>query len=85
MYTTHLRDVGGSVMLTIPPEFLKLLHLDAGSSVSIAIESGVLIIQPKAPPRYTLDELIIQTDPAALAAAKADVFTMSGPVGRELL
>lgn len=85
MYTTPLRDVGSSVMLTFPPEFLKVLHLDAGSSVSIAIENGRLIIQPKAPPRYTLDELISQTDSAALAAAKADMFTMSGPVGRELL
>ena len=85
MYTTHLRDVGGSVMLTIPPELLKVLHLDAGSSVSIAIENSRLIIQSKAPPRYTLDELIAQTDPASLAAAKADMFTMSGPVGKELL
>ncbi|CAN7259128.1 AbrB/MazE/SpoVT family DNA-binding domain-containing protein [Acidovorax delafieldii] len=85
MYTTHLRNVGGSVMLIIPPEFLKVLHLEVGASVSIAIENGRLIIQPKAPPRYTLDELIAQTDPAALAAAKADMFTMSGPVGRELL
>lgn len=85
MYTTHLRNVGGSVMLTIPPEFLKVLHLDIGASVNIAIKDGRLIIQSKAPPRYTLDELIAQTDPAALAAAKADMFTMSGPVGRELL
>jgi antitoxin ChpS len=85
MHTTHLRNVGGSVMLPIPPEFLKQLHLDANSSVSIAIENGRLIIQPKAPPRYTLDELMAQTDPAALAAAKDDMFTMSGPVGRELL
>lgn len=85
MYTTHLRNVGGSVMLTIPPEFLKVLHLDIGASVSVGIENGRLIIQPKASPCYTLDELTAQTDPAALAAAKADMFTMCGPVGRELL
>lgn len=85
MYITHLRKVGGSVMLPIPPGFLNQLHLDAGASVSISVENGCLIIEPKVAPRYTLEELIAQTDPAALAAAKADLFATSGPVGRELL
>lgn len=85
MYITLLRYVGDTVMLPIPPEFLSHLHLDAGASVNISLENGRLIIESKAKPRYTLEELIAQTDPAALAAAKADMFMMSGPVGRELL
>lgn len=85
MYITHLRNAGGLVMLPIPPGFLNQLHLHAGASVNISIENGRLIIEPKDKPRYTLEELITQTDPAALAAAKADMYMMTGPVGRELL
>lgn len=38
MYPTHLREVGGSVMLAVPPAFLDKLHQGLGASVVIAID-----------------------------------------------
>ena len=35
MHTTHLRKVGGSVMLAVPPALLKLLNLQAGANVLV--------------------------------------------------
>lgn len=87
MYTTQLVAVGDAVMLTIPRAILDQLNLDDGARVSIEIdvEHGRLIVEPRPKPRYTLAELIANTDPEALAAAKADIWMTGGPVGRELL
>lgn len=62
MYTTNLRKVGGSVMMAVPPAFLDLLHLQAGASVGMAIDSGRLVVEPKPRPRYTLAELLAASD-----------------------
>lgn len=76
-------------MLSIPRAFLDQLKLDSGACVDITIDHDRLIIKPVSPPRYTLDELIASTDPAALeaikAASKKDIWMTGGPVGRELL
>jgi antitoxin ChpS len=62
MYTTHLRKVGGSVMLAIPPAFLDQLHLQAGAAVGVALSDGCLVIDPKSRPHYTLAELLAASD-----------------------
>jgi antitoxin ChpS len=85
VYTTYLREVGDSIMLTIPPALLVQLGLGAGSLVSIDIDRDRFSIGSAPPPRYTLEELIAATDPAALAASKKDIWMTGGPVGRELL
>jgi len=62
MHTTHLRKVGGSVMLAIPPAILELLHLQAGATVGVAVEDGRLVVEPKPRPRYTMAELLAASD-----------------------
>jgi antitoxin ChpS len=62
MHTTNLRKVGGSVMLAVPPAFLDLLQLRAGTTVGVAVEGGRLVVEPKARPRYTLAELLAASD-----------------------
>lgn len=85
MHTTNLRKVGGSVMMTVPPAFLELLHLQAGATVGIAVDNGRLVIEPKPHPRYSLDELLAQCDASAeLTAEDRDWLDMK-PVGGELL
>lgn len=65
MYTTHLRKVGGSVMLAVPPAILDMLQITAGSTVGLMVENGQLLVKPSAKPRYTLDDLLAQCDPDA--------------------
>ena len=62
MYTTNLRKIGGSVMLTVPPAFLDQLHLQVGATVGLTVEHGRLVVEPKTRPRYTLAELMAASD-----------------------
>ena len=82
-HTTHLRKVGGSIMLAVPPAVLDLLDLRVGAEVDI--ENGRLVIEPKLRPNYSLDELLAQCDePAALSTEDRD-WIDAKPTGNELL
>ena len=70
MHTTHLRKVGGSVMLAVPPALLDVLHLSAGAKVGLAIDNGRLVVEAKGRPRYTLEELLAQCDASAELTAE---------------
>jgi len=61
VYTSKLRKVGGSVMLAVPPAILDLLNLQAGATVGVAVADGRLVVDPKPRPRYTLAELLVET------------------------
>ena len=41
-----LKKVGGSVMLPIPPEILREMHLQAEQSVRVWSESGRFYVEP---------------------------------------
>lgn len=85
MHTTHLRKVGGSIMVSVPPAILELLHLKAGSTVGVTVEGNRLIIDPKPRTRYTLDELLSQCDASKPLSKEDREWSNSGPAGRELL
>lgn len=81
MTTSSLRRAGGSVMLTVPPVYLKDTGLTVGSTVSLEIKGDELKIRP-ARKRLTLKDIIKGTpeDVAALRAKGWDTLT---PAGRE--
>jgi antitoxin ChpS len=85
MHTSSLRKVGGSVMLTIPPALLEILHLQTGGAVNLAIESGRLVIEPAERKRYSLKELLAQCDASAPLSLEDKEWTGSQPIGRELI
>jgi len=85
MHTTHLRKVGGSFMLAVPPAFLDQLRLHVGSTVGLVIEQGRLMVEPNPRPRYTLEELLASSD-YSQAEAVADREWIDAPaVGGELI
>jgi len=85
VHTTNIRKVGGSVMLAVPPALLDILHLQPGAKVGIAVESGRLVVEPRARRRYTLDELLAQCNPKARRGKEEREWVDSKPVGRELI
>lgn len=85
MHTTHLRKVGGSVMLAVPPALLDILQLQPGAKVGVAIESGRLVVEPRPRRRYTLNELLAQCDPKARRARVEKEWLDTKPVGGELI
>jgi antitoxin ChpS len=62
MHITNLRKVGGSVMLAVPPALLDVLHLSAGAKVGLVVDNGKLVVEPSARPRYTMAELLAESD-----------------------
>ena len=78
MYSSKLRRVGGSVMLAVPPAILEMLQMESGSAVSMAVESGRLIIEPSVRKKYSLQELLAQCD-------EDRAWTASTAAGRELI
>lgn len=85
MHTTHLRKVGGSVMLSIPPALLDVLNLSAGTVVGLSVEDGQLRVQAAPPPKYTLEELLAQCDAQAERSPEDQAWLEDSPVGSELL
>lgn len=85
MHITALRDVGGTVMLEIPPEILGRLQIGAGSGVVLTVEGGALHVQPRRGQRYTLDELLAECDASAAKPAEDQAWASGLPIGRELL
>jgi antitoxin ChpS len=85
MHTTSLRKVGGSIMMAVPPAFLDMLHIGAGTTVAVEVEHGRLVVEPQLRPRYTLDELLAQCDTSVPMSAEDRVWVDSTPVGSELL
>ena len=85
MHTAHLRKVGGSVMLAVPPALLDVLELKAGATVGIAVDAGRLIIEPQATPRYTMAELLAQCEVDRKPTQEDEEWLEAAPVGDELL
>lgn len=85
MHTTNLRKVGGSIMLAVPPVLLNLLHLQAGATVAVDVENGRLVVEPKLRPRYTLAELLAESDYSEPQPAEEREWVDAPAVGRELL
>ncbi|MGH2548218.1 MAG: AbrB/MazE/SpoVT family DNA-binding domain-containing protein [Thermomicrobiales bacterium] len=85
MYTTNLRKVGGSVMLAVPPALLEILHVSAGSTVGVSVESGRMVIESKPRPRYTLAQLLAASDYSEPQPAEEREWVDSPAVGRELI
>ncbi len=84
MYT-HLRKVGGSVMLAVPPALLDVLELKAGARVAVGIEDGRLVVSPKTRPRYNLGELLAQCDGSASFDDEDRAWLEARALGNELL
>ncbi len=85
MHTTNLRKVGGSVMLSIPPAILELLHLQAGTTVGVSIDGGRLVIEPHPRPRYTLAELLAASDYSQQQPPEEREWVDAPAVGREII
>ncbi len=82
---TNLRKVGGSVMLAVPPVFLKELKIACGSTVDVALKDGQLVVRAIAKPKYELADLLAQCDPKAKMPSEDRQWLDSAPIGNEIL
>lgn len=83
MTTVTLRNLGGSVVMTLPKKILNLVNLHTGSQVSIDVQDGKLIIEPKAKPHYRLVELMAQCDLSQPLSAEEQSWLDDATTGHE--
>ncbi len=72
-------------MFSVPPALLDSLNLRPGDELGIEAESGRLVLERKARPRYTLRQLLAECDKRAKRSKEDREWIDSGPVGRELI
>lgn len=60
---SHIQKWGNSLGVRIPVHIAKKLHLHPGSSVTLEIEDGRLIVQT---PKYSLDTMLEDITPSNL-------------------
>lgn len=85
MVTSTLRNVGGSVMMTIPKPILEGLGLSANEKVALTISEGRLIVEARPRPKYALSELLAQCDSSAPQRDDLKEWDETAPVGREII
>ncbi|MBP2548130.1 antitoxin ChpS [Neorhizobium galegae] len=85
MATSTLRNVGGSVMMTIPKSVLEELGLSANNKLEVSAEGGRLVAVAQTRPKYTLEELVAQCDPDAPQTQEDSEWMNDPPAGREIL
>ena len=85
MHFTSLRKVGGSVMLAVPPALLDVLKLSVGAQVGLQIENDRLVVAPRPRRKYTMVELLAESDYSQPQPPEEREWVDAPPVGRELI
>lgn len=85
MHTVKLRKIGGSIMFAVPPALLDQLQLQAGATVRVAIADGCLMVDPNPRLRYTLAELLADSDYSQPQSAQEREWIVASAVDDELI
>lgn len=72
-------------MLAVPPVLLNLLDLKAGATVTVEVENGRLIVEPRQRPHYSLEELLAASDYSQPQSVEDREWVDAPAVGGELL
>ncbi|MFC5757885.1 AbrB/MazE/SpoVT family DNA-binding domain-containing protein [Rhizobium sp. GCM10022189] len=84
--TVRIRRQGGAAVFSIPPAFLKMLGVEIGAELTVAVDNGTLVATPLKPKkRYTLAELLEGSDEMIALSKHAAGWDSGAPVGNEIL
>ena len=72
-------------MLAVPKAMLETLDHKPGAQVSVDIQGGRLLVEPKPRPRYTIEELLAGSDFSKPQPTKEREWVDAPAVGRELV
>jgi len=76
---TMIQRWGNSLALRIPKSFAREIAVGEGDQVEMNIAKGRLVIAPRAPREYRLEDLVLEIRPGNLH----DEVTVDGPRGKE--
>jgi len=72
-------------MMAIPPPILDFLHLQTGSTVGVMVDGSRLIVEAQPRSRYTLAELLAESDYSEVQPPEEREWVDAAAVGREAL
>lgn len=73
-------------MVAIPKRVLELVGLQAGSRLDIELDAEQrIVLTPRKAPRYTLEELVAQCDPAAPLSLEDQAWLDDAPLADEAI
>jgi antitoxin ChpS len=88
-----LKPAGGSLVMTVPAIIRKALHFAPGAELAVTVEGTKMVVEAVAPavtalrarrPKYTLDELLADSNPDAPLSEDERTWHDAAPVGREV-
>jgi antitoxin ChpS len=88
MTTIKVRKQGGAAIITIPAKMLKMMRINVGSTLNLAVSEGVLTARPdNVKGRYSLQELLQGVTPKLMKKMNTDTARARDikPVGKEIL
>ena len=85
MATSTLRNVGGSVMMTVPKPVIEELGIEANTKLDISVQDGKIVAIPRKRPKYTLEELLAQCDFDAPWSEEEREWMDAPAVGNEII
>ena len=85
MAVATLRNVGGSVMVTVPKPVLDELGLLGNTKVNVTAENGKIVMAPRARPKYTLEELVAEWTPWPERSQEEQQWMDMPSVGNEII
>lgn len=85
MHSVNLRQVGGSVMLAVPPAVLEMLSLKVGVAVEMDVDRHRLIVQSAKKSQYTLEGLLALCDVKAEISPHDSEWLNDAPIGNEVI
>ncbi|WP_426229254.1 AbrB/MazE/SpoVT family DNA-binding domain-containing protein [Pararhizobium sp. DWP3-4] len=85
MAVSTLRNVGGSVMMTVPKPVLEELGLQANTKLDVTAQDGKIVAVARARPKYTLEELIAEWTPWPERTAEEQEWLDMPSVGNEII
>lgn len=88
MKTVQIRKQGGAAVMSIPPDFLKMLHANIGDVFEVEVNNGSLMARPLVKnhrKRYSLQELLANVTSEAIRELNIETQDARNtlPVGRE--
>jgi antitoxin ChpS len=90
---TSLKPAGGSLVMTVPAVVRKALGYTQGTELAVSVDDGKMIIEAVEPakpalrvrrPKYTLDELLNDTNSDTPMTDEERAWQNAAPVGREI-
>jgi antitoxin MazE len=76
---TQISKWGNSLGLRLPKSVAREARIDAGDSVDVSVDNGIIVIRPSRP-RYTLEELVGRIN----ARNRHDEIDWGGTAGHEV-